>query len=503
MNDATTPVIVGVSQLVQREVDLDNPPEPLDMLADTAREAAKDAECGGRLLRSMDTVALINVAAWNPDNAPNLLAQRLDAHPRHEFDSEIGGQIGISVANHVADLICKEQVRIALIAGCNNLRTISKLRAKGLSLNWTQGGQGRPVLLGEVRPGSSDLERKYGLTGPTDIYPIFENALRAKRGLDLDTHRQSMGALFTRFTEIAAANPHAWFPVQRSARELTTVTPQNRMISFPYTKYLNAILSTDQAAALIMMSVEAARSFGVPEEKWIYWWGGAEAEEEAWWASERADFAASPAMLDSSLSALGNAGLDMQDIDFIDFYSCFPVAVEMACEMLGIDQQEHRTDFTVTGGLPYAGGPASAYTLHSLAAMVQKLRCEQGSKGMVTGNGWYLTKHAASVWSSEPFAATPTNGLLDSLPAQGLDSSPNPVVEERQGRGTIKAYTVSYDRDGEPVRGIVLGNREDGSRFLANTPDDSALLHDFVAREQVGQAGKVSFDGEMCRFEPD
>jgi acetyl-CoA C-acetyltransferase len=274
------------------------------------------------------------------------------------------------------------------------------------------------------------------------------------------------------------------------------------MIAYPYTKYLNAVLMTDQAAALLMTSVATARSLGIPEDRWIYWWGGAHTQEEAWFASERPNLAQCPAMLDASLGALQNAGVTIDEVDLIDFYSCFPVAVELAAAQLGLEEDDPR-GFTVTGGLPYAGGPASAYCLHSIAALAERLRERPGAKGLATGNGWYLTKHAASVWSSEPKPGDPPSAQLPaSLPAANMARTPVAVDPGARGRASIETYTVLYDREGAPARGIVLGRTEQGRRFLANTPRDRDLLEAFVSVEEVGRAGVVGErDGLVC-FEP-
>ena len=382
------------------------------------------------------------------------------------------------------------------------MRTLAKAQQQGVELNWTVGGTGEPELVGVLQPGNSELEARYGMASPPDIYPIFENALRAARGLDLETHRRRMGELFSRFTQVAADNPNAWFPIFRSPEEIVTPAPANRMIAFPYTKYLNAILNTDQAAGMLMLSVEAARSLGIPEDRWLYWWGGAHSQEEAWWPSERPDFAQCPAMLDASAGALQNAGVSIDDVDRIDFYSCFPIAVEMAARQLGLEEDDPR-GFTVTGGLPYGGGPASAYCLHSLASMTDLLRDDPGSKGLVTGNGWYLTKHSASVWSTEPKpGGLPSAELPARRPSDTLERAPAPVVEDAQGKGVIEAYTVLYARDGKPERGIVLGRTGDGKRFLANTPADVSLLEEFVSIEEIGREGKITQQDGMTIFEP-
>ncbi|HKI75525.1 MAG TPA: hypothetical protein VJ998_12805, partial [Pseudomonadales bacterium] len=421
----------------------------------------------------------------------------------HEYVTGTGGQVGVTLLNYVATDIVEGRGELAFVGGCNNLRVLMRAIAAGKQLDWTRGGQGSPQMVGGDEPGSTELEGSYGLKQPPDIYPLFENAMRARLGLDLASHRQRMGNLFEPFTRVAANNPYAWFPTYRSAEELTTVTPANRMIAFPYPKYLNAVLNTEQAAGLMVCSVAKAKALGIPEEKWVYWWGGAHSQEAAWWASERPDFAACPSMKDSHMSALQNAGVGTGDIDHFDFYSCFPVAVEMACEMLSLDVNDKR-GFTVTGGLPYAGGPASAYTLHSLAEMCRVLREHPGDKGMVTGNGWYLTKHSAAILASMPKPdSPPRDGLLDDLPSAGMPTAPCVVDPAAAGKGSVQTYTVIYDRDGQPARGIVLGMTDSGTRFLANTPSDTGFLEQFVGAEQVGTAGVISRGADgLCQFEP-
>ena len=504
MSEDRRPVLVGVGQLVQRDADPREALDPVTMIERVARAAAVDAGVGDRLLAELDTIALVNLGIGGDGNPPRLVAERLFAHPRREYVSEIGGQIGVTLANVVAEKIARGEVRAALLAGANPMRTLVEARKQGVELDWPSGGEGEPEMIGKLQPGSSEREVAHGLRRPSEIYPVFENALRAARGLDLETHRRRMGRLFQRFTEVAAANPYAWFPTVRSAEEIVTPTAANRMIAFPYTKYLNAVLFTDQAAALLMLSAEAARALGIPEDRQVYWWGGAESQEEAWFPSERPSFAQCPSMLDASAGALANADLAVDELDVIDFYSCFPVAVEMAARQLGLDEDDPR-GFTVTGGLPYAGGPASGYCLHSLASMTERVRQKPGSKGLVTGNGWYLTKHAASVWSSQPPRRAPKRGLPERLASKGMERAPVTVADEAGGPGVVEAYTVVYDREGAPAKGIVLGRTQEGKRFLANTPDDRALLEAFVAVEQVGHVGRLSHSGGsngLNRFEP-
>jgi acetyl-CoA C-acetyltransferase len=155
------------------------------------------------------------------------------------------------------------------------------------------------------------------------------------------------------------------------------------MIAFPYTKYMNAVLETDQAAAVLVTSAAAARELGVPEDRQVHWWGGAHGQEQAWFPSERPDFAACPALGRTARAALAEAGTEPDALACFDFYSCFPVAVELACEALGLAEDDPR-GVTLTGGLPYAGGPGNNYTLHGIATMMDRLRERPGAFGLVT-----------------------------------------------------------------------------------------------------------------------
>jgi acetyl-CoA C-acetyltransferase len=491
------PVVVGVAQLLGREEDPRAALSPLAALARLARAAADDAGAGERLLRAIDTCALVEVAGWSPANGPALLAESLGACPRRTLVSAVGGEMGLTLLGRVAGLVAAGEARVAFVAGCNNLRTLRVAQARGIRLAWETGGTGAPEVVGVTRAGSSALELRYGLGRPVDVYPLFENALRARRGLAPQAHLANVGRLMSRFTEVAARNPYAWFPVRRSADELVTVTPRNRMIAYPYPKYLNAVIDTDQAAGCFVVSAAAARALGVPRSKWVFWGGGAHAEEAAWYPCERRDFHSSPALAATAGAALARAGVGVDDVDAFDFYSCFPVAVEIACQELGLAEDDPR-GLTVTGGLPYAGGPASNYTLHAVAAMCERLRERPGARGLVTGNGWYLTKHSAAV-----LASAPPDGAPHAPPPPAALPPPLPLLAEASGPARIETYTVVYDRDGAPERGIVVGRLvEGGHRFLANTPPERALLEELTAAEAVGRLGHVRCEDGENRFVP-
>jgi acetyl-CoA C-acetyltransferase len=489
------PVLVGVAQWVGRDAKL--PCAPLAVLADLAREAARDARAGPALLQAVDHLGLVSVAGWAPANGPRLLAETIGATPSHEVVSGTGGEIALCLVNDAAERIAAGASRVALLAGLNPMATLKRAHATGLALDWPPGGSGVPLRLGDDRIGHDAHEARHGLDAPIHAYPLIESALRARRGVGLDAHRARLGALFAPFTRVAARNPYAWFPHARTAQELIAPSARNRMIAYPYTKYLNAVLDTDQGAALLLCSAAAARAFGIPEERWVYWWGGARTEERAWHVSRRPSIGSAPSLRECAVRILARARVTSAELDFLDFYSCFPVAVEMACEAYDVAEDDAR-GLTVTGGLPYAGGPGSNYSMHAVAALADLLRAKPGAKGLTTGNGWYLTKHSASVWASCPPSASVGAPLEAPL---RVGPEPLPLREDAAGIARLDAWTVAYARDGAPQRGIVIGHLTNGERFVANTPSERSFLEDFVLAERVGAQGRVRTEGERLCFE--
>jgi acetyl-CoA C-acetyltransferase len=497
VTDDRAPVLVGAGQLTQRDVDPAAALEPVAMMAAAARTAAADAGGGASLLAGIDTIAAVNVFCFPYGNVPRLLAERIGARPRRELYTTIGGNTPQWLVNVLAAKIASGEVGTALLAGAEAVRTVARARKERVRLAWG-GGDGSPEVLGDERDGTSPHELAHGLVVPTAIYPLFENAIRAARGWTIAEHRCELGRLCTGFAAVAASNPYAWFRDAASADAIATVTSENRLIAFPYPKRMNAIIDVDQAAAVILTSVGRARALGIDPSRWVHLWGSAAAHDK-WFVSERVDFTSSPAIRATGRAALETAGADVAGVAHFDLYSCFPCAVQIGRDMLGIPRDDPRP-LTVTGGLAYFGGPGNDYSLHAIATMMDRLRAAPATTGLVTALGWYLTKHAVGVYGAAPppRAWRPSD---DAALQREIDAQPSPALAlEPSGAGVIETYTVLCDRDGAPMRGIVVGRLDDGRRFLANLPADRALLEGVMSEEAIGRRGRVGRDGETNTF---
>jgi acetyl-CoA C-acetyltransferase len=483
------PVIVGVAQHTVRD-GAEAAIEPLDMMALVARKAEEDAEMKG-LLAKLDSLRVINVFSWRYSQAPSLLSERIGAHPGEKLYTSLGGNSPQWQVNETAGAIARGDIKLALIAGAEAVNTVRRARQRGVELPWTPPGE-KTEMVGDRRFGSKEIELKHGASAPIQVYPLFENALRAHKGRSLDEHRRRLAKLCGDFAATAARNPYAWFRDGKTGEQITIPTAENRYVGFPYTKYMNAIMDVDMAAALIMTSAGEARRLGIPEAKWLYLLGCADATD-IWFPTDRVNFYSSPAIERAGKRALESSALSIDQIDYFDLYSCFPIAVQIGRDMLGIPEDDSRP-LTMTGGLPYFGGPGNNYSTHGIASMVERLRAEPDKHGFVTALGWYLTKHAAGI-----YGATPGEGEFRrpdmSRDQQQIDSMPHPeFADQAGGAATIEAYTVVHNREGAPDSGIVVGRLEDGRRFISNVAGDVSTLEGMTKREMVGARGRVRHD---------
>ena len=73
---------------------------------------------------------------------------------------------------------------------------------------------------------------------------------------------------------------------------------------------------------------------------------------------------------------------------------------------------------TLTGGLPYFGGPGNSYSLHGIAETVTQMRDKPGRFGFVGANGGIMSKYSVGIYSTEP------RRWRDSRSAELTDRSP-------------------------------------------------------------------------------
>ena len=510
MNEVLMPVLIGGGQLTDRR-DPAEAANPIELMAEAARLAAADAGPGRKLLDAVEVIAAVGLVVDNPEtgskakglfrNVPQSVCNALGINPRRKLYTSSGGNTPQLLVNHHAEQIARGEAGAVLLTGAEALNTMVGRLKQGLGIRaWADDPGSDPALLGEHRPAATCHEMSYQLQTPSVSYPLFENALRGKYRLTLDQHRARLGELYHRFSKVAAANPLAWFPTERSAREIATAGDGNRYVGFPYTKYLNSMIQVNMGAAVIMTSVSKARQLGVSTDRMVYLHGCADANEH-WNLSERVNYHSSPAIRSIGEQALAMAGKTIADMDFFDIYSCFPSAVQIACDELGISRDDPR-GLTLTGGLSYFGGPGNNYAMHAITTMMETLRRHPGAFGLLNANGWFVTKHSLGIYSTQPLAGAWRRREPATYQQAILDQAPPPFTETPQGPAQIETYTVLHGRKGVE-RALLIGRLQDGVRFLAETPDDDETLQAMMARDMLGASGVVRRGAVKNLFVPD
>ena len=489
----TTAVIIGVGQVTDRPAEgarYAERPTPLDLMVQALRRAADDSGVGARALAELDELIAIGSFTWHTADPALLVADELGVTPTRTRLTPTGGNLPQKLVHELARRIEAGELEAAAVVGAEAMNASALAKKEGVPTGWrTQGDDvPSPPRVEDDRIPFTAEEYANGLTLPVEVYPLFENARRARLGWSLDEQRQRLGELWANFARVASSNPYAWLRDAPSASTIATPSPSNRLVASPYTKLLVANLPVDMGAAYLITSYGRAKRLGVADDAMIFPQAGADATDH-WFVSDRPVLDGSPAMT-AIWSALQAFGVEADHLAALDLYSCFPTVVQTACDVLGVDAFDPSRVPTLTGGLTFGGGPGNNYVTHSIAAMVERLR-GTSEQGLVTGLGWFSTKHA---WGT--YATTPPREGFRHRDVQDLVDAQT-TCPRRQGDGdvTIESYTVTVNREGVATKAIVAGRFRDGARVWTHS-DDADVASVALTTELIGRAATI-VDGRL------
>lgn len=475
--DPRTPVLVGVGQFTER---IDDPEyrgmSAVDLATEAVRAALGDTGVDPAAmataietvygLRQFEISGPMPATLGKSNNYPRSVLNRVGGDPARVVLEPVGGQGPQKLVTEAGSAIASGEMDVAMVIGSEPGSTARYFADREDKPDFTEHVDGQLEDRGhQVHQYFTEYTAKHGLTGAAVQYGLLDNARRRRLGLGVAEYRRQMAELFAPLSKVAAKNAFSSSPVERSVEEIVTVTDDNRMICDPYPRLLVARDQVNQGAAVIMTSVAAARRLGVPESKWVYLHGHSDLTEQS--LLDRVDLGASPAAVHAAREALRVAEIGVDDIATFDLYSCFPFPVFVVCEALGVDGTDPR-GLTVTGGLPYFGGPGNSYSLHAIAETVTQLRDRPGLFGFVGANGGTMSKYSVGVYSTRPapWRADRSDRLNEQVSALPKVS----VTEKPDGAATIETYSVRYDWP--TTTGIIVGRLDvDNSRFLATTED--------------------------------
>src|SRR4030088_2148227 len=480
------PVIVGVGEIVDRPKEIASGLEPLTLLVEALKRA--EADSGGKLLGEIQCLDIVNFLSWRYQDPARQLSDRLGIKPAHAYYGPVGGESPIRYLHEAAQRIARGECSVAAVCGAEAQSPAPKAERAGVPLPGTRFAHD----VEEPKRGAAfqkPLAVKLGVFRPITVYPFYEAATSAHWG---QTPREALaesGDLWSTYSTVASQNPNAWLKRSFKPEEITTPTPDNRLIAWPYTKLMVANPTVNMGGAILMTSLAKARAAGVAEDRLVHVWGGASAEEPRDYLIRDQFFESHPqnAVLEAVMELVGGDG---RAFDAIELYSCFPCVPKMARRTLGLGADVQPT---VTGGLTFFGAPLNTYMTHAACAMVRKLR--SGAKlGLLYGQGGFVTKHHALVLSRQaPHDALAQDTSVQSEADRHRGALPE-FVTEADGKGSVESFTVIYGRNGEIEHGVVMLRTPANARALARVPahDGQTLAHLLnMDRTPVGSSGDI------------
>lgn len=489
------PVIVGVGQVVDHwdGQDAEKAPHPLSMIRAAMDLAIEDTgssnvspaiDCAAFIRTFPDSLREPVIPFGTISNLPQAVLAKTDLAPHRVIYSAVGGDQPQAMVNELAASLASGDCEVAIIAGGEVIGAMKAAMKSGLRLDWSDDTDGPVEDRGKGEPLLSRYELTNGLGMPPQTYAAQEQAWRARHGLSTAEWRDLASKMFSKFSEVAAANEYAQFPSALSAEFLATPSRENYPMCDPLLKWHVAQDAVNQSAALVMTTVGKARELGIPEEKQIFLHGHADIKDAL--VSQRPDLSRSAAIELALEQALTASGLESSDIAHRDLYSCFPIVPMLAAEVLGLDPLEDQ--LTVTGGLPFFGGPGNNYSMHAIASMVETLRKDHNAYGLVLANGGFISKESVGIYS----AAAPTTWAPVSSEARQAKIAERPEIAliNEDCEAEVEAYTVIHGRDG-PASAYVIACNENG-RVIARIDTQDANSGSVLAESEDLVGKKVS-----------
>ncbi len=464
MSSEQTPVLVGVASIEQRIDDPTVAKEPIALMIEAVRAAAEDAGAP-QLLERVDSIRVPR-GFWDYSDPGRLVARAIGAEKVRTTLAEIG-VLQQTIMSAACSDIAAGREQLSIVVGAEaKYRARCAERAGVEDTRTVQEGEAPDIRLEPADSLWSEHEAAQGMLMPVQYYAIMENALRYADGQSIEDHRAFLGDLYASFSRVAADNPHAWGPAPVEASTVATTGPRNPMIAFPYGKLHNSSWNVDQAGALVFCSLGLARELGLDPARFVYPLAGTE-------SNHMVDLSARPVLHENigarvaGERALAIAGIEARDITDVELYSCFPAAVRIFARGLGLDEDGFDDrPLTVTGGMPFAGGPLNNYVVQSTARMVERLREAGEGIGLVTSISGMITKAGFGLYgTAPPKGAFAFEDVTDAVAGQTV---PREIVGDYTGPAVVAGYTVLYLGDA-PFKGLVVCDLPDGRRTVAST----------------------------------
>lgn len=485
--ESRIPVIVGVGEITDKPATPAEGLEPLALMQEALRRAEDDA--GAKLVQQIDSVDIINLVSWRYADPAQQLADRLGIKPKRAVYGPVGGEGPMRYLHEAALRIQRGESVVGAVCGAESQSSVNKAQKDGIKLPWTPFAEDG---VASVRSASyqNPMAVALGVFQPITVYPFYDAATAANWGQTPREALRESSELWSTFSKVAAQNPNSWLKRAFEPNAIMTPTADNRLIAWPYNKLMVANPMVNQGSALIVTSLANAKALGIPPERYVYFVGGAAAEEPRDYL-QRDTYTESHAQNAVLHEVMKFVGGDGTKFDAIELYSCFPCVPKMARRTLGFGPDIQPT---VTGGLTFFGAPLNCYMAHAACSMVRRVR-NGAQHALLYGQGGFVTKHHAIVLSPKQ----PTEPLSENTSVQAVADAHRKAAPkfdaDASGKASVESFTVIYDRKGDVDHGVVILRTAGSDRTLARVPaGDKPTLARLLDMERtpIGASGTIS-----------
>ncbi len=482
-----TPVIIGVGFCQEKYDDALSSSEPVHLMINAVRDAARDAG-NEALLAQLDSIS-VEQGMWQYRNPGKLIADAVGCPQAKSVLADLG-VLQLTPLFNLFDAIVAGEQQMGIVTGGE--AKYRELRAKiaGVAVSNTEQGEDTPapdVYHPTPDPFATEVESQAGIMMPVELFAVIESAIRHSRGLTVDAHRDEIAELYSKFSVIAARNPHAWNQDVVPADEIRNAGGKNAMLAFPYTKKHNSQWNVNQAVAILVCSYAKAKALGLDESRFIYPVSAVQSRHVVCLAEQK-QLHSHPGTVMGGRRAYELAGITARDIKAADLYSCFPSSVQSFAYDLQLDGV---CPWSVTGSMAFAGGPYNHGALDGVARMVEVLRIGEGTRHGLTSNlSGIFGKQAVAIFANQP---NPNGYCFDDITAQvAAADRPLPVTGTYTGPARIAGYTVVFNKE-EPSHAFAYCDTPEGARTVARSIDKT-LLQKMTQEEFVGRTISIHAD---------
>ena len=476
-------VVIGVST-IQQKGDFENLDEALLLMDQAVKEALSDS--GNKSIKDQIDEIRIPKGFWRYRDPGKWIAKNNDFK---KIPTTHVAKIGVLQQNLINEACLKienGEINAAIILGgearYKQLRSI--IEKKEYSETKLDENPDFYIKAKEDLYGDEELKELGAMA--VGYYASMETAIRKNDDETIEEHQNNIASMYEEFSKVASNNEDAWLDHPYSREEILVISKKNKMLAYPYNKLHCTSWNVNQSAALIICSEELANKLEIDNNKRVYPISSSE-NNHMIAIQQRPKLYESLGMIYAAKSI--NKMMKNLDIrlDAYDLYSCFPAAVKMFSKSLELGSEIPKT---ITGSMPYAGGPLNSFVIHSTVKMIQKIRALEVRHGLVTGVSGMMTKQSFCVWGKE----YQKQFIFDDVTERAkLDENPVELSNIAEGEGEIIGYTIIQGSDNAPKAVLYLDDEKKHRKVVSSL--DKNFINLLMEEEWVGK--KVKFkDGQ-------